>query len=54
MALLEIKMIIAWVLRNFEIYSLDTLDMIKFVFEISLRSEKPIRLVLKKRVGYSS
>ncbi len=48
-ALMDIKVIMAWILRTFEIYSNDSLEDVKLMFELTLRPERNYKIVLKRR-----
>lgn len=49
LALMEIKVIMAWILRHFEIYSNDKLRDVKLLFDATLKPERNYSIILKRR-----
>ncbi len=49
MALWELKVIMAWILRHFEIKCEDKFEDVKLLFEVTLLPERNYNIILKKR-----
>lgn len=49
MALVEIRVIMMWILRNFEVESKDKLEDVQLNFEVTLTPERNYNLVFRKR-----
>lgn len=49
LATLQIKIIIVWILRNFEIFTTDKVDDVKLLFGITTVTERNYNIILKRR-----
>ncbi|ODM96110.1 Cytochrome P450 4c21 [Orchesella cincta] len=49
LAMIELKVVVAWILRNFEVATIDNYDTVKFKYYIMQGPTKPIRFHLKER-----